>query len=218
MGGFLASLYNRFTGALGNLWNGVIDLLRGYDGYVSGWLQYLLNYSNSILSDARHLSDAFYSFIWGSYWNFTRWVQQQIFQINVREHEDYTQIGNDIADLQRRTSQQITVVQQKESSDFSALIKWIIKTIFDPLFGDIARALGWIAKEGAYVLDLLTHADKLLAWLLHYLIGDWSALSRIFGRIFLSWYKGNWRSIAPVVATILEDIIASVLLGRRHVG
>lgn len=208
---WLRGLFNRYGGALHNIWNDVVNLVMAVQGFDEAWLNQLLNIAFTLQADIRTVIGSFNGFLTGSYTTFVRWVQQQLFDINVRADEDYKHIGADIAALQARTNQQITVTQQTESSDIAGLIKWVLEHIFGPLSSQIAKALAWIENEGAYLIDLLTHADKLLAWLFAFLFKSWSTLLDKFGKLALAWFLGNWKLVAPLLVTILEDIITSVL-------
>jgi hypothetical protein len=213
---WLRSLFNRYGFPLAGIWNDFINVLisvQAYDentfAWISSWITYLY-------SDFTALNAALWRFVLSTYLPFVNWVQQQLFNMEVREHQDYTQIGNDIAALQNRTNQQIQVTQQTASDGLLGLIKWIISFIFDPLNGLIGRALSWIATEGAYILGLLSSADKLLAWLLKWLLSDWNTLLDKFGKLALSWFLANWRHAEPLVLSTLEDIIARILLGEHY--
>jgi hypothetical protein len=210
---WLRGLFNRYGFPLAGIWNDFVNVALAVQSWDEGWLSSLTKFVNYVSASLGALGSAISSFIYGSYYPFTRWVQQQLFNTTVREHQDYSQIGNDIAQLQARTNQQVINIQQTVSSDISGLIKWIIQHIFDPLFGDITRALDWIAREGAYVFNLLTHADLLLAWLFHFLLGQWNFLLDKFGKLMLAWFLANWKLVAPLIVSTLEDIIAAILLG-----
>lgn len=208
---WLRSLINRVSGAEQRLWNDIINVIMAVQGYDEAWITQTWNFAQALLSDIRSVINFINSFIGNTYNPFSRWVQQQIFSINVREHEDYSQIGADIAALQSRTNQQVTIVQQNLSDGLSGIIKWILSHIFGPLSSDIAKILSWIAHEGAFMLDLLLHADKLLLYLLKFLGSQWQSLAGTYGKVVIRWFMANMRMLAPEIISVIEDIITSVL-------
>jgi hypothetical protein len=213
---WLRSLYNRYGWPLQGIWNDFINVLSAVQSYDESNLSWVISWINYLYAQSGALSAALFRFVLSSYNPFVAWVERQLFDINVRADQDYKRIGTDIAALQARTNQQITVVQQTVSDGLSGLLQWIIQHIFNPLFGDVTRALDWIAHEGLYVFNLLTHPDLLLAWLLHFLFGQWNTLLDKFGKLMLAWFLGNWKLIAPLVISALEDIIATILLGGHR--
>lgn len=215
---WLASLINRVSGANQQLWNNVIAVIQAVTNWLASWITQVETYAGNIATFTNNVYAALFRFVLSEYNPFKSWVQQQLFNIMVREHQDYSQIGNDIAALQARTDQRITVVQQTVSNGLSGLLQWIIQHVFDPLFGDVTQALDWIAREGTFLFDLITHADKLLLYLLKFLAGEWQVLGEQYGKIVVRWLMNNSRALAPAIAIVLEDIIASILLGGRHDG
>jgi hypothetical protein len=208
---WLASLVNVVSGANRQLWNNMVAVIQAVVTYFASWITQVETYAGDISSFASALYQALFRFVLSEYTPFKSWVQQQFFTITVREDQDYRTIGGDIAALQARTDKQITIVQQTVSDGLSGLLQWIIQHIFNPLFGDVTRALDWIANEGAFLFDLLTHADKLILYLLKFLGGEWRVLAEQYGKIVLRWFMASIRMLAPEFITMLEDIISSVL-------
>lgn len=213
---WLTNLLGLFTGALKTLWDDVINVVRALDGYVENKINWIRHEQEHQYNMIVSLSRAFSDFVTNFYAPFVTWVENTFNAQAKRENDDYNRLVKFINDLSRQTSQQITVVQQSSSNGLADLLKWVISHIFNPLFGDITKILDWIAHEGAYLLGLLASADRLLAWIFHYLFSQWSALLGKFGKLALIWFLRSWKTVFPVLVAVLEDIITTILLRGRN--
>lgn len=210
MPGWLQAIANFFTGGLSGIWHAFLNVINVVIGQDNRNVNAVLNYARSIANALNSLSRAFSDFVTYYYAPFVNWVENTFNAQARRENDDYNRLVNFINGLSRQTNQNFTVVQNGVQSDIAALIKWILSTIFGPLSAEIARALAWIAKEGAYVFDLLTHLEKLADLILAFLFQGWLLLFRKYLKEIVSFVARNWQSWLPGILPVIEDIIASL--------
>lgn len=213
---WLGSLLGFFTGIFKTLWNDLINIIRAVDGYLESRIAQLQRNDDNLYNTLVSLSRSLGKFVIFDFNPFVGWVDATFNAVVRRENDDYNRLVNFINDLSRKTSQQITIVQQSSSNGLADLLKWVIQHIFDPLFGDVTKALDWIAHEGAYLLGLLASADRLLLWIFHFLFSQWPSLLDKFGKLALTWFLKSWKTVLPILVTVLEDIISAVLLKECH--
>lgn len=209
MPGWLQSLLNFFGGGLQLIWNTILNVISVVYNNLAGTSNAIVAYCNALAADIRQLSAEFSRFVGQNYNTFVRWVDAEFAAFSEREARDFAQLVGDINTLAHRTTQNITVVQQQESSALAALIKWIISTIFGPLSDLIGRALNWIENEGAWLYSLLTDLEKLADLIMVFLWSGWLVLFRKFAPAIVSYILKNWKSIMPGIMSVLEDIISS---------
>lgn len=91
------------------------------------------------------------------------------------------------------------------------LRRFVINDVWNPLYHGLTDALRWITHEGAYVYYLLTHPDKLVALIGHYLWAAWIQLLKTYGRIIGQWLLHSMRDLAGPFLDILETILSGIL-------
>lgn len=210
MPGWLRAIVNFFGGGLAALWHAVINVANVLNGIESSDINRTLNYARAIAASLNDLASNYSFFLNRSYVPFVQWVGNTFNAVARHENDDYNRLVNLINQLSRRATQDITIVQDGVQSDIAALIKWILKFIFGPLSAEIAQALAWIAKEGAYVFDLLTHLEKLADLIIAFLWQGWLLLFKKYAGQLVAFILHNWRAWLPGVLPVIEDIITSL--------
>lgn len=208
---WLAGLLGFVTGAFQSLWNDIISVIRSVDGYLEKRIDNLQVQVNALIAGEWHLSAYIANFVSGAYANFVGWVEIRTGLMIVDYTAKFSRAETDLRSTQSWVSSLISAAESLARSLFGNLTKWIISTIFGPLSRDIATALGWILKEGAYLLDLITHPEKLIALVLHYLFGVWVMLLIKYGPLAFAYGLKHWKSFLPTILTVTEDIIDHVL-------
>lgn len=93
----------------------------------------------------------------------------------------------------------------------SYLEKWIIQDIYDPLYNFAKKLENWVLTEGAWLYDLVSHPDKLVAWIARYLLSAWLTIIKTWGVPVAKFIMSQWKKFEPDLVSILEDIISKVL-------
>jgi len=88
---------------------------------------------------------------------------------------------------------------------------WVINNIWNPLFAAISDAWKWITHEGYLVYYYLTHPDKLVALLGHWLWLSWVDLLKRYGQTIGRWLAHVMFGMVSDFLTILEDFISGIL-------
>lgn len=210
MPGWLRDIVNFFGGGLAAIWHAFLNVINAVYQLLSGDIGNVLRYANALAAALRSLSTAFSDFVTFYYAPFVRWTEQTFNAQAKRESDDYNRLVAFINALSHRATQDVTIVQEGVQSDIAALIRWILSAIFGPLSREIAQALGWIAKEGAYVFDLLTHLEKLADLIIAFLWSGWLLLFKKYAKQLVAFVLHNWRAWLPGVLPVIEDIIASL--------
>lgn len=212
---WLRSLLNFFGGGLQYLWNAIINVIQSVYSDLNGNLVSLWRYADALDAAIWHLAGYINSFIVNDYGHFVTWVVREFAAFSARADQEYNQLIGYINDLAHRTQQNITVVQEGLNSSIAALIRWIIQNIFDPLFNDITGLLNWLSRWGNWLVDILTHLEKLADLLMAFLWSGWLLLFRKYAKQIVIFIFQHWKSWIPDVLSVIEDIIASVFLPDR---
>lgn len=208
---WLGGLLGLVTGAFQQLWDDLVNVVRNVDGYLENRIANLQAQVNALIAGEWHLSGYISSFITGPYNNFVGWVQIRTGLMITDYTGKYNKLVSEINSQRSWTASLVSAAESLAQSLFGNLTKWIISTIFGPLSRDVASALGWILKEGAYLLDIITHPEKLLALILHFIFGIWVQLLVKYGPIAFAWGLRNWKSALPTILSVVENIIDNVL-------
>lgn len=211
MWGWLGSLIGFFSGGLQKIWDTFINVIRTLDGWVERQLSYLNGRCNALYVGIWDMSFYIANFIHQSYVPNIQRIDNNVRNTQLREHADYVQLVNAINTDRQWTSGQLARLAAYALSLFTGLIKWVLSAVFGPLSRDIARALAWIGKEGAYVFDLLTHLDKLANLLIAFLWTGWLALFRRYAKPVVAYIIQHIRGLVPEFLAVMEDIIATLL-------
>jgi hypothetical protein len=91
------------------------------------------------------------------------------------------------------------------------VIQWVINNIWHPLYNFIQSAINWIEKYGLFVYDVITHPEKLLAILGHYLLLAWLDILRRWATPIVRFIVHQLRRFEPDLISILEDVIHKML-------
>lgn len=209
--GWLGGLIGLFTGGLSAIWNAFVNVIRTVEGQSEQRDMGLQSEYNNLYAGLFRLSAYTTAFVNRTFSPWAKWVDGAIFNLSAYMNSNFAQVRNDIANTRSWASGQISAARSFAESLFTGFIKWIISTIFGPLSKDVAQALNWIFHEGAMILDLITHPEKLLKLLWVFIFGSWVTFLVKFGPIIAAWLLRMWKPILPVVVNVLEDILTHIL-------
>lgn len=206
---------------LKDLYNGASGVLSTIERWVVGALNVVYSYFSDLISQ-----------LWVGLQQLANTINKYIGQLELTLYNMYNLLqwvlNTGIPELENWALNQVTKVYDYAKSvyawalselnrleawavgELDKLTQWILKNIWDPLWNAITNAVKWIENEGAYVYYLLTHPDKLAAFLAKYILGTWMDLGRTFSKPFIKWLVHNMALEIPSVSSIIEDIIASL--------
>ena len=97
------------------------------------------------------------------------------------------------------------------SSQVAALINWVIANIWQPLYTSLSGAIQWILKDGAWLWDVVSNPDKLVAWIARYLLDAWLSILTRYAKPIVQYLLKQSMALVPDLVSLLEDVISKVL-------
>jgi len=210
MPSWLKSVLNFFGGGLSAIWKAVVNLVNTTYQVLTGQIGDVRSYAESVAVSEHNLAETFTDFVSDFYAPFVQHTDGTFNDVGKRIDNNFNTLNAKIDALQKEHDTSITVVEQQESADYAALIKWVLSTVFGPLSSEIAQALAWIAKEGAYVYDLLTDLSKLADLVIAFLWTGWIALFQKYAKQVVIVILSDWKSWIPDLMPVIEDILSSL--------
>lgn len=210
--GWLNSLLNRFTGGLSVIWNSFINVLQVVYGNLSNSVNDGISYAQAVAAYVQRLSGDFNSFIVHDYNTFVTWTANSFSNLQGDMQRGFDRMQQIVDSFHNQDQQAIGVVQENLSNGLSGLIQWVIQHIFDPLFSDIGGLLAWLARWGNWLVDILTHLEKLADLIMAFLWSGWLVLFQKYAKQIVVFIFQNWKSWIPSLLPIIEDIISAIML------
>lgn len=208
---FLKGLWNFFSNPIEEIWHKILNLFAAVYGYFDRlfttlghdialvW-DTLTQFAASVARFVTHEVTYLIGFIRNEANAITRWTLKLI-----------DSAISDIKNLGLWTLHQLDRLANAIDAATKALVSWIIQNIYDPLMRDIRSALSWITGTGAELWDLVSHPDKLAAWLAVYILKAWLSILRRWAVPITSYILHSARLLIPDLVSILEDVISKVL-------
>jgi phage-related protein len=185
----LQAIYSWIDRQLSLLWSGVVDAARAADNlFNEAW-----HYIATVYDYARAIVDVIIH-------NLIVWIDRIVNAVEQYAEDVYGQLVKWVDWLVHAISVAIDDVRS-----------WIINDIWNPLYRDITSALNWILHWGAYILDLITHPEKLVKLLGHWLWISWIDLVKSYGRPIARWLMHTMLTLPRELADLIETVIASLL-------
>lgn len=211
MPSWLQGLFNLFGGGLAAIWNAFVNVIRTVESYLEQKTAQAQNLANNVYAGLFNLSAYIARFINNTYLPREQWIDGAFRLVDVALVNEAQARKNADTDTRNWAGQQVDSARSFAQSLFNGFIKWILSTIFGPLSKDVATALDWILHEGAMILDLILHPEKLIKLLWAFIFASWLQFLVKFGPIVAAYLLRMWRPILPVVVTTLEDILTHIL-------
>lgn len=208
---FINNLYHTIVNDIKSVWNWILKTISAVYSFIDREFQVVERYATDI-----------YNFLDGLFhtaWNFIVQVYnyaKSIVDVVIRDLISWvTRIWNDVFSFAKGVYEQLVqwvdFLKHLIASLIDDVRKWIINDIWNPLFAAIKTALDWITHEGAMMFDLLTHPNKLVALLGHYLWVAWLDLIKVAAKPIARWLLHTMMGMAGEVADVIETIIASLI-------
>ena len=215
---WLTGLLNYITGPFRAVWNDVVRVVRSVYTYVKKYADYIYHDALSIYDGLITLSRDVAHFVDHTYDTFVRWVDHEFNTVVSWARSALNDLLRYAKSVYGFTVRELDKLDHFIASGLNDITSWVLRVIWDPLNRDITSAIRWIAKEGTYAYDLLTHPEKLIDIIIGYVWSAWLSLARRYAAPLLKLFLSSWKAAIPDVVGILEDIIAKVLLRRRNNG
>lgn len=208
---WLDSIWNLFTGPVSQLWHWIIGAFKTIWSYVyrlGGALEHdIVMVSHSMTALARAIEswattaiDNLYHLTLKWVTDLQHWTGSLINQVSKYSEAVYHWALSEVSNL----------IHAIENA-YADIEHWVIAEIWDPLYRGISGALDWIAQEGAYVYDLLTHPDKLVTLIESYLWSSWLTWLKRLAIPVTAFIVQNFRAVVPDLVSVAEDVIDKVL-------
>lgn len=188
LAGAINAVYSYFGGLINQIWSGISVLSNSLDSFVK-WVE------NGI-SDLYHLAQ----------WIIDVGIPRIV---NWAENE-LAKLASYLAQLRDWAISELKSLGNWALGELNKLAQWVLKNVWDPLWNAVSGVIRWVQKEGAYVYYLITHPDKLAAILGQYVLANAMSLGRKFAKPFVKWLVHNMVREVPSIASVIEDIIASL--------
>lgn len=88
---------------------------------------------------------------------------------------------------------------------------WIVQNVWIPLYNYFQSLLSWITKYGLWLYDIVSHPEKLVAWLMRYLLSAWLTILKTWATPIVRWLIQQSYKFIPDIVSLLEDVISKVL-------
>jgi phage-related protein len=207
----IARISSIITGDINAVKNWIIKLIQSVYSFISRELDLLGHDISNVWNDlygfiltvehfALNTYNTLYGYVVNGLKSVISWAGNEINKLASWVHTAYETVVGWIDD-----------VRKEIDALSSALVKWVLQHIWDPLYNFVAQALHWIEHEGAYIYDLITHPDKLVTLLGHYLWISWLGLTKAHAKPIAHWFLHTMLSIAGEFADVLETIIAAMM-------
>lgn len=209
--GFLRNIWNAITSDITAVYHWVLKTIAAVYSYFDRLINAVEKWTIDLVDNVENFAKQILSFA-ESVYNFAR----AIVTVTIRDLINWaaeaidtlTKYAEDVYNFVVQWIARIIAYIQHTVSD---VISWIMKNIWDPLWRDITGAINWITHEGAFIYDLITHPDKLVALLAHYLWVSYLDLIKKFAAPIAKWLLHSMESMAGEFADVLEKIIAAML-------
>lgn len=208
---WLSSLWKTITGDIASVTHWVLKTIQAVYSFIDREFGVVERYATDIWHSTENLFNEVWKYILQVY-NYAKAIVDVVIHNLISW---VTGIWNDVFSFAKGVYEQLVqwvdFLKHAIAVAIDDVRTWIINSIWNPLFKAITEALNWIAHEGAFVYDLLTHPDKLFALLAAYIWGAWIGLFKKYGRTIARWLMHEMMSLTGDLADILEAIISGML-------
>lgn len=166
---------------------------------ITGLISSLLAYYAAEIDFAKQLFYSILSLVTQTYDNIVNWASNEI-------QSAINFISRVQQDILTWVMQWINYIEGL----LNQLENYIINTFIAPLVNLVSGIVNWIATEGTYIYNLITHPELLAQLIGKYLLAGWLGLTRKYAKPFFTWFYHTGMSLAPDFESILEDIISSL--------
>jgi hypothetical protein len=209
--GFLKSIWGVFTGGLSDVWHYILTLVSAIYSYIDKVYQQVSGNIVSVYHQLLTFSKQVGQWVTHEVSNLTNLIDFLVNRLYKWALTAIADLDNYAKDLYRWAFNEFHTVSNWVLGIIDQVRRWVLNDIWNPLYRDVSGAIGWITSKGAYVYDLLTHPDKLVALLAAYLLKAWLSILRTWGKPIARFILLQGKSLIPDLVSVIEDIIHSVL-------
>lgn len=211
MGGWLNGLLGWAIGGIDDLWKKAVAVFQAIYSYVNGWFNSIIGDINAAYQWTWNLIQVTEKYAYSIYTAVTSWAVNQFNSIVAYISRLYDQAISYAQSIAAWATGWINRIYSDVTGWINGLERWVINSIWNPLYNLISGALQWIGTSGAWVLYLLTHPDQLALILGRYILAAWLGLGRKYAGPIGRWMVHSLMSMSGEIAGVLEDFIAGIL-------
>lgn len=97
------------------------------------------------------------------------------------------------------------------TANLAKFIKWIVQDVWTPLYNYFRSLFQWIDQYGNWLWDIVSHPEKLVAWLMRYLLSAWLTILRTWAVPIVAFLIQQAYKFIPDIVSLLEDVFDKVL-------
>lgn len=207
---WLSGLWNNVTGASAGLWRSFLSVIQSVYGFIDGEVSTIYR-DIQVTEDAiGRLASEVDGFISATFGTFARWTEGEISSVSAYVSRGLSDAENYATDIYHWAASGLDSLRGWAEAAVSDTRSWVVSDIWNPLDIRLSAATAWIGREGAYAYDLLTHPDRLSAFLVTYLLSSWLTLLRTYAKQVVVLLLSQWKAFIPELLAIAEDIISSI--------
>lgn len=207
----IKNIWNQFTSGLATVYHWVLNTIAALYSYVNRLFDDISKYAVGVydaLQSFAHSVDVWVTRTVASIFAFIKSEATAIVRWAVKELAALRSYAIDVYEWALRS---FDYLDHWISSQIDALTRWVIANIWNPLFNDVRSLFAWVGQYGAWLWDMVSNPQRLVAWLSRYLLSAWLNIMGRWAAPILSFFiRQAYRAIPDIVA-LLEEAINKAL-------
>lgn len=209
--GLINRIWGKFTSGIATVYHWVLNLIAVVYGYVNKLFDSISRYAVYVwreLQTFAHNVDVWITHTVSWIINYIRSEANAIVHWSIKIWDDLRAYA--IA-VYQWALKYFDYVINWVTANLAKFIKWIIQDVWIPLYSYFQSIATWVDRYGAWLLDIVSHPEKLVAWAMRYILSAWlSILRRWAGPVVRFLIQQSYRFL-PDIVSLLEDVISKVL-------
>lgn len=211
---WISSVANAVSGAASRIWRRVTQLVASVYVWVNARIAVVQHDLDRLYHVVSGLASSIGRFIGGEFSTFARWVASRLSAIENSVLGITRQLAREIRQSYNLSLKILSALRSLGRNLYANLQKWVIADVYNPLMADISSALAWIRSTGSYLSGLFANPDRIVLLLWPYFLSRWLYWVNRLSAPAMRYFLKHAMSVAPQLATVMEDLITRVLLWR----
>lgn len=207
----LKQAWNDFTSGLSSIYHFILNTIATVYGYINRLFDSLSRYAVGVYRELETFAH-----------NVNVWVTRTVSYIYAYIRSEATAIVHWVVgiyddlrkyaiDVYQWAIKAYDYILNWVTTVVNAVVKWVIANIWQPLYNSIRSLFAWIEQYGVWLWDVVSNPEKLVAWLMRYLLSAWLYILRTWSAPIVSWLIQQAYRFIPDIVSLLEDVISKVL-------
>lgn len=207
----ISFLSNLITGSINDVKNWILKIIQAVYSFINRQISNLEHdftvawneldaFIKSVEQFAVNVFNTLYVYVRSALSTLSSWLAQELGTIR-----------NDINGIIHTVTSWVDDLRNDIVNGINTVVKWVTSHIYDPLYNLITGAVHWIEHEGAYIYDLITHPEKLVALLAKYIWSSYIDLLKKYGKPIARWLLHSMLGLANEFADVLETIFTALI-------